>query len=333
MKKSEFLIYIFALAYLCAVCFFIPSGYPDFYKGNLKPVQINVCSGENSDELVACLKRKDVIYFDGIMKKLLVLTGADRKVQPGTYKIYPGSCFNVINQIKRARPEKLVVTIIPGRTLPDIAEHNNISLKALKKAIADNNNFPKEMHAILPQSVSARCMFLLPDTYFCAPNENAGEKLVQIASRHWLERVGRRLPAEMFNKETLCRCGILASVVEGEARKETEKTVLAAIFRKRLALSMRLQSCATVIFCWKEFRGVKKKKLSYDDLFIDSRYNTYRYGGLPPAPINIPSKGSWFAACDNKETEYLFFFASENGYHTFSKTYEEHIRKQKEAGK
>ncbi len=148
------------------------------------------------------------------------------------------------------------------------------------------------------------------------------------ASRLWWDRIGKNISDDVTPKELL-HLATLASVVEGEARVAEERPVLAGIFLSRIERRMRLQSCATIIYSW-ELRGVKKSALTYKDLEIDSLYNTYTHDGLPPGPILIPSQQSWEAALHPAETDYLFFFATGDGSHVFSKTYQEHLRQQRE---
>ena len=133
------------------------------------------------------------------------------------------------------------------------------------------------------------------------------------------------------SKSWLFKRGILASVIEGEAKYPEEYPILAGIFIKRLAKNMKLQSCATVVYSW-ERADVKKKRLSYRDLQIKSPYNTYLHGGLPPAAICAPGEKAWLSAFFPKESDFLFFFAGADGRHIFSKTYKEHLKKQREAG-
>ena len=113
-----------------------------------------------------------------------------------------------------------------------------------------------------------------------------------------------------------------------EAMFDGERALIAGVLRKRIEMGMRLQCDASVIYAWEE-KGIKKQKLSYKDLEIVSPYNTYKNKGLPPGPICVPSQSSWLAALMPKKTDYLYYFADKNGRHIFSKTYEEHLRKQK----
>ena len=90
---------------------------------------------------------------------------------------------------------------------------------------------------------------------------------------------------------------------------------------------MRLQSCATVQY----IIGERKAVLTNEETKIDSPYNTYINEGLPPAPIASPGMKSIMAAINPADTEYLFFVKTgEDGSHSFSKTYEEHLEHKKD---
>ena len=104
---------------------------------------------------------------------------------------------------------------------------------------------------------------------------------------------------------------------------------MAAVFLNRLNRNMPLQSCATVVYAWK-LQGVKKASLIYRDLEIRSPYNTYRNRGLPPGPLGIPGEGAWRAALKPAREEALFFVLRRDGRHVFSRTYEEHLKVQRE---
>ena len=104
---------------------------------------------------------------------------------------------------------------------------------------------------------------------------------------------------------------------------------MASVFYNRIKKKMTLSSDATVNFLY----DYKKRRMYYKDLEIDSPYNTYKYKGLPPGPISNPSVVSVEAAYNPADTDYLFFVATGDGGHFFSKTYKEHLefqRKNKE---
>ena len=319
-----------ALILFCFLCFVIPAIYPDMFAYSSKKIEVTITGGMSAGQAARALKESGVVRDANKLVKWMIKLEIDRTLRPGTYLIAPGDEISVANQLKAARPVSLNVMIIPGTRYSTI----NAALKlpkgddGLLRALSDKENFPSELHDLLPDDPKDRIVFLLPETYSLAPGNSVGVQTVKRASRLWMERVGKFLPENADKKFTAQR-GILASIVEGEAKIEEERPILAGIFLNRIDKWMPLQSCATVIYCWDEL-GIKKKNLTYKDLEIDSPYNTYRNSGLPPGPISVPSEDSWLSALQPAKTDYLFFFATPEGNHIFSRTYEEHLKKQKE---
>lgn len=117
----------------------------------------------------------------------------------------------------------------------------------------------------------------------------------------------------------------LASIIEWEAKNEAEKPVISGVYWNRLRKGMKLQADPTVNFAVGE-----RRRLMYDDYKVEHPYNTYLHVGLPPGPINNPSKSSIEAALFPESHDYLYMVASPDGTHNFSKTYREHLRKSAE---
>ena len=114
----------------------------------------------------------------------------------------------------------------------------------------------------------------------------------------------------------------LASIVEKEAVLDEDRPIIASVFYNRIKIGMPLQSDATIQYIFKE----RKKSITYNDLKIDSPYNTYKVQGLPPTPIANPGIKSIEAVLYPSTTEYLYFVATIEGGNTYSKTYEEHVK-------
>ena len=115
---------------------------------------------------------------------------------------------------------------------------------------------------------------------------------------------------------------IIASLVEREAKIESERPLIAAVFYNRLMNGKRLESCATVQY----ILGKTKERLLYSDLKVKSPYNTYLNKGLPPGPIANPGVDSIRAAIYPADVDYLFFVSKHDGSHHFSTTYSEHLK-------
>jgi UPF0755 protein len=114
----------------------------------------------------------------------------------------------------------------------------------------------------------------------------------------------------------------VASLVEGEARIDSERAIIAGVYYNRLKKDMKLEADPTIQYIVKG----KPRHLWSRDLKIDSPYNTYLYEGLPPTPINNPGKKSILASLYPTKHSYLYFVANGRGGHFFSKTYAEHQR-------
>ena len=117
----------------------------------------------------------------------------------------------------------------------------------------------------------------------------------------------------------------LASMVEAETSLEDERSLIAGVFANRLRRGMLLQCDPTVVYSLKR-RGEWRGRLLRVHWEVDDPYNTYRYPGLPPGPINSPGRAALAAAIRPATTPFLYFVARPGGGHAFSKTLSEHNR-------
>jgi len=117
---------------------------------------------------------------------------------------------------------------------------------------------------------------------------------------------------------------VMASIVEKETAKDSERSHIAAVFHNRLNKKMKLQSDPTVIFAVTQERGDLKRKLTYTDLKIQHPSNTYVITGLPDKPICNPGKATLQAVLNPDNSDDLYFVADGKGGHIFAPTYTEH---------
>jgi len=115
----------------------------------------------------------------------------------------------------------------------------------------------------------------------------------------------------------------IASMIEKEAAEDSERPIIAGVIYNRLKKNMKLQIDATVIYAL----GEHKSRLTYEDLKINSPYNTYIIEGLPPSPICTPRKASIEAALNPDMHSYFYYVLSAYGStkHLFAETYDEHL--------
>lgn len=125
---------------------------------------------------------------------------------------------------------------------------------------------------------------------------------------------------------------ILASIVEKETGVSSERRRVAGVFINRLNKGMLLQTDPTVIYALTKGKiqtggkGPLGRRLLLKDLKVDSPYNTYRYGGLPPGPIANPGKAAIEAVLNPEKHNYFYFVADGTGGHVFGKNLAEHNR-------
>lgn len=164
--------------------------------------------------------------------------------------------------------------------------------------------------------------YLYPDTYLFSVEESEH----QIIDKMLAAFAQKVLPLyeAADTEDSLDKVLIMASVIEREAATDKERPLVASVFYNRLAIGMKLESCATVQYILKE----RKEVLSLSDIAIDSPYNTYRYAGLPYGPIASPGLSSIEAALCPADTDYLYFVATADGSENlFSRTFDEHNNK------
>lgn len=148
-----------------------------------------------------------------------------------------------------------------------------------------------------------------PETYLI-PKQMELEDIRQLMLKTFNQKVPK------ITREQL----IIASMVEREAKTETDRPLVASVIYNRLEIGMKLDIDATIQYAL----GAWKKDLTLEDLKIKSPYNTYLNSGLPPAPICNPGLASIQAAVSPAKTDYLFYLSDKNGVNHYAKTLEEH---------
>lgn len=247
-----------------------------------------------------------------------------KDIKAGYYEIKGEYSYAELIEILESGKQKVFKFTVPeGYSIENIIEvlerDGRGSKENFKLALSQIEDFP------YPTPNKNFEGYLYPETYFLA--ENSTEKdIVNKMLREFL----RKFPVEKYpDKEDFYQKLIMASILEREAQVKSEKIVMASVFYNRMKRGMTLSSDATVNFLY----NYKKKRMYYKDLEIDSPYNTYKYKGLPPAPIANPDYESVMAAYNPATTDYLFFVAIGDGSHYFSKTYREHLEIQKKNSK
>jgi UPF0755 protein len=261
----------------------------------------------------------DMVSFSFLAR----LKNFDKKIQPGRYMLRRDMTnIEAVNALKGGRNEAVNVTFTNVRLLAELDEKitKNIGVttdefeEALDKFISTNQEgFNRE---------NILTMFI-PNTYQVYYNivpEDLIGRLHDEYEKFWND--DRRAKAKALGM-TPIEVSILASIVQAETVKEDEAPRVASLYLNRLKKDIPLQADPTLVFAAKDFT---LKRVLDKHKEIDSPYNTYKYAGLPPGPINMPQISSIDAVLNHEESDYIYMCAREDfsGYHNFAKTLREH---------
>ncbi|MDR3353792.1 MAG: endolytic transglycosylase MltG [Synergistaceae bacterium] len=292
-------------------------------------IEVSVAYGWSAGDISSEFERLGVVTSSKKLSRQMVSLGIDRKIRPGTYRIHAGLARDVAKELERAVPEANKIQVLPGALFAEIAAElrRDDAPELLLDALRSPDNFAWQLRPLLHGNPAERIVLLAPETYEILPGGSAARDLVKTASEKWWRLHSADVSAG-FTSEDLSNAGILASIIQKEALVDSDRPIIAGVFKNRLGMDMPLQSCATVVHAWR-LRGVKITSVSFEDVKIDSPFNTYEHKGLPPENIGVPSEKSWEAALRPAATKMLFFVAKNDGSHVFTQTYEEHLAAQR----
>lgn len=299
---------------------------------NIKEIQISIPKGTSSSNIANILKENNLIKNELIFRIFAKRENMDGKFKAGNYVLNNGMTQKeIMEKLVSGGIAKDTITF----TIPEGYELEQIAERLYEMGIADKDifleltsqasNFASEFEVLkdVPEGLSLEG-YLYPDTY--EVYTDADEKDI---IRKMLSRFDNLYTDEIKAKANdldldLNQVVTLASIIEREGKADSEREIISGVFHNRLKSGMMLQSCATVQY----ILGERKPVLSNQDTSIDSPYNTYINTGLPPGPIASPGIRSIEAAVNPADVDYMYFVFNEDeaGTHTFSVTYDEHLR-------
>ena len=259
--------------------------------------------------------------------------GYANRVRPGKYKLISEMGNNEL--INTLRSKKLTVSVVFNNQerIEDLAERLSAQLEPSaadfltafqEDAFITSNGFTTEnaLSMYLPNSY---------DAYWDSSPEEFRELMLENYHRFWNKsRLAKAKKLGLTPQEVY----ILASIVHKESIKKEEQARIAGLYLNRLRKKMRLQADPTVIYSLKRAAGdfdLEIKRVLYEDLKLNSPYNTYKINGLPPGPIAMPDLSAIEAVLNPETHDFLYFVAdpSKPGYHLFAKTLTAHNRNKK----
>ena len=248
----------------------------------------------------------------------------DQKVKSGRFVIKANMTnLQAIRLLRLGKQEPVRITFNNVRLLKDLSEKitTNLGMRAdefeaaaVKFAMSNPYGFNKD---------NLMCMFI-PNTYEVYYNISPDaliERMHDEYTKFWNEE--RKTKAQAVGLSPV-EVSILASIVQAETVKQDEAPTIAGLYINRLKQGMPLQADPTLVFASGDF---SLKRVLNEHKEIDSPYNTYKYAGLPPGPINMPRVNCIDAVLDFKASNYLYMCAKEDfsGYHNFTDNYRQQI--------
>jgi len=284
-------------------------------------VELDIPPGSTWNFVASQLSNKSVIQSKKPFLFAVRLLGAQNNLRSGTFEISGNWRYYSIIQFLQNGEEKLIsVTIPEGWNLEQIAEKIEAifgieSAKFLEKTSAElwDANTENQKNII---------GFLFPDTYAFSKNVSP-EKIIQTMLKRFDEQVTAEIRVGIVNRGFSFYEGItLASIIQGEVIFDEECRAVSSVYQNRIKKGMKLQADPTIQF----ILPGPPRRLYNKHLEIDSPYNTYKYYGLPPGPINNPGLEAIRAVAFPDTTKFLYFVARGDGYHQFNKTFRAHNR-------
>jgi UPF0755 protein len=315
------------LAILAAICALFLLGMGLLYWAVLLPAgkgqaqTVRIAKGASLRYVAHKLKERGLIRSETAFR--LIARRSWTKVRQGEYRFQPPiNPLRILDKLVKGQVEAYWVTVPEGFTLQQIA-----SLLA-ERQLATKNDFltaasaASQLDTEFPKPTGSLEGYLFPDTYRLDARQDMSAALIVAMVRRFDEVVWKGLLKGKAPQTglTLHELVTLASLVEGEAKKDEERPIIAGVLLNRLRMGKKLECDATVQYAL----GDHKSRLLYADLQYPSPYNTYLHEGLPPGPINNPGLASIEAALKPADTPYLYYVAKPDGSHIFSRTPEEH---------
>ena len=334
MKKKILVILVLFVVIFASGGIYFKSRSGAYDVNEEKKVVVNIPSGSGTDSIADILSDAKLIKNKLVFKINVKMSGKASQFKAGEYQ-FDQSYTNgeIIDDIAAGKiyhsgPK---VTVKEGVTSIEIIDElvkKNLGTKEnYEKLINNPDEFRDKYEFLKDKNIKSLEGFLYPSTYFCTEGESEREVISRMLNK-FDEMYKYKIKPEMDKHKDLNFYDVMkmASIIEKEAVVDKDRPLISSVFYNRLAKDMPLQSDATIQYAFKE----RKKVVTYEDLKIESPYNSYKYKGLPPTPIANPSWKSIEAAINPAETDYLYFVAkTDGGENNYAKTYEEHLKNEK----
>lgn len=318
--------------------FYVKSALEPVEPGNDKQINVDIPLGSSTSSIASILEENDIIKNDLIFRFYTKFKN-ESGFQAGNYQFTSSMTLNEI--IETLKTGKLVkepvykVTVPEGRNLEQIAEVYAEDLPFTKEEFmekVDDESYVKELMSEYPQLLTEDILkeeirhplegYLFAATYDVYVEDPTIDQLVkkmldktQAVVLPYVNQMGN-----LEGIENVHDLVTMASLLENEARTAESRQMISGVFQNRIDKDMKLQTDPTVLYA----HGEHKDRVLYEDLEIESPYNTYYITGLPVGPISNFNENSLQAAAKPKDHEYFYFLADSSGEIHYASSLEEH---------
>lgn len=286
------------------------------------PVRFTVPEGTGLSAIADTLSRRDVIEWPALFRVYGQVKGLASRIKPGVYEVQAGTAWDeILEKLVDGDIVRESLVLPEGWTAAQIAERIAVisgePVDSVLPLLLDSA--AAVAHEVPGPTLEG---YLYPATYVLPVGISADATVDALVRRYkqvWTPALRALADSAGLSEREVVT---LASIVEKEAKRWTERDTIAAVYRNRLRIGMPLQADPTVQYAL----GRHQTRLLYSHIedVADNPYNTYTHPGLPPGPIASPSEGSIRAVLQPADVDFLYFVARPNGTHVFTRSLAEH---------
>lgn len=262
--------------------------------------------GQTARAVAEGLAREGIVKGPRAFELFVRLTGTGPSLKAGTFPLKEGMSYAAIVAALTVSTaaEEAEITIPEGYAARQIGEVVRAALPHVTQGEWD-------------AAAKGQEGYLFPDTYRFRTDASAPD----VVERLRLTFDRRMAENGIVQGEEFLKALTLASILEREVRGAEDMAEVSDVFRKRLEAGMPLQADSTVNYA----TGLNRPSVTYEDLKVDSPYNTYKQPGLPPGPIGNPGVQAILAALHPSKNPYYYFLTTPEGEVKYARTFEEHL--------
>ena len=280
--------------------------------------RIVINRGAGAGQIANKLETSGVIKNEFTFRVYLQVKGLTKSIPPGEFRIPGNISVGQVVEILLAGPTELWVGIPEGLRREQYPE---IFIESLEKTGEEARQFRVEFLA----ASAGQEGYLFPDTYLFPPDVDGSTAVVALTA-NFDRRFDEAARASLAQNTdfSVKQAVTLASIIERETRSVEERPTVAGIFINRLEIGMALQADATAQYALGTPGNWWPKGLTRTDLQINSPFNTYVIGGLPPAPIANPGLTSLLAVVNPMSSDFFYYLHDPSGQIHYGRTLDEH---------